>query len=120
MTGLEPATSGSTVRCSNQLSYTPGVTSPGTKTGISTTFQSQPSLPDRHVSVEAAARLSIESSGYFTWLSLIGQRFFADSIAACRTRWVMYASWKSGMGTSGFRPPIILNMSPAMLIKPCS
>ena len=37
----------------------------------------------------------------------------ADSIAAWRTRWVFSASAKSGIGTTGVPPPIIVRMSAA-------
>ena len=44
----------------------------------------------------------------------------ADSIAAWRTRWVLRASSKSGIGTTGVLPPIIVSMSATWLTKLCS
>ena len=57
---------------------------------------------------------------HFTWLSFTGQWFRADSMAACRTRCVWYASAKSGRATMGLPPPRTVKMSAAMFTKPCS
>ncbi len=49
-----------------------------------------------------------------------GQRFLSLSTTAARTRWTLYESAKSGIGTTGDSPPRTLRMSAASFTKLCS